>query len=139
MADFKVVLSDTKTGKAYNIATTGAAATSLIGKSVGQEVDATPLGFDGYTIKITGASDRNGTPARQSLPISGRRRALLRGGVGFNPVMEGQRRRKMIRGSEITADFVQVNAIVTQYGSKTLEQYFAAPEPEAQPEAEAQE
>jgi small subunit ribosomal protein S6e len=133
MADFKVVLSDPKTGKAYNVAATGAVAGSIIGKNVGEEIDATPLGFDGYTIKITGASDRNGTPARQSLPLSGRRRALLRGGVGFNPVMDGQRRRKMIRGSEITSDFVQINAIVTQYGFKSLEQYFAPP-----PEEESQ-
>jgi small subunit ribosomal protein S6e len=136
MVDFKVVLSDTKNAKAYNIAATGAAASSFIGKHVGQEVNAAPLGFDGYTIKITGASDKNGTPARQSLPISGRRRSLLRGGVGFHPVMEGQRRRKMIRGSEITADFVQINAIVTQYGSKTLEQYFAPPEPEPETQPE---
>jgi small subunit ribosomal protein S6e len=48
--------------------------------------------------------------------------------------MEGQRRRKMIRGSEITVDFVQINAIVAEYGSKTLEQYFAPPEPEVQSE-----
>ncbi|MDR2855752.1 MAG: 30S ribosomal protein S6e [Methanomicrobiales archaeon] len=132
MADFKVVLSDTKTGKAYNVAATGVAASSFIGKNIGQEMDAAPLGFDGYTIKITGASDKNGTPARQSLPIAGRRRALVRGGVGFHPVMEGQRRRKMIRGSEITADFVQINVIVTKYGSKTLEQYFAPPEAQAE-------
>ena len=136
MADFKIVLSDTKTGKAYNVAATGAAANSLIGKNVGEEADGAPLGFDGYTIKLTGASDKNGIPARQSLPIAGRRRSLLRGGVGFNPVMDGQRRRKMIRGSEITADFVQINAIVTQYGSKTLEQYFAPPEAEAEAPAE---
>jgi len=138
MADFKVVLSDPKTGKAYNVAATGVAANSFIGKSIGQEISAAPLGFEGYTIKITGASDKNGTPARQSLPISGRRRSLLRGGVGFKPVMEGQRRRKMIRGSEITADFVQINAIVSEYGSKTLEQYFA-PESEPEPEPQAEE
>lgn len=54
----------------------------------------------------------------------------MAGGVGFHPVTEGERRRKMVRGSEITQDFVQINAIVSQAGSKTLAAYFAPPEPE---------
>jgi small subunit ribosomal protein S6e len=44
--------------------------------------------------------------------------------------MEGQRRRKAIRGNEITADFVQINAKVTGYGEKPLEEYFVKPAPE---------
>jgi small subunit ribosomal protein S6e len=38
--------------------------------------------------------------------------------------MEGERRRKTIRSNEITADFVQINARVTTYGDKTLEELF---------------
>lgn len=135
MVDFKVVLSDPATGKAYNIDATGGAAGSFMGKHIGDEVDATALGFEGYKIRLTGASDRNGTPARKSLPIAGRRRVLVSGGVGFHPVLEGERRRKMIRGSEITADFVQINTVVSKEGTKPLASYFAAPE--AAPEGEA--
>ncbi|HWQ65479.1 MAG TPA: 30S ribosomal protein S6e [Methanospirillum sp.] len=128
MVDFKVVLSDPATGKAYNIDASGSAAGSLIGKRIGDEVDAGPLGFDGFKIRITGASDRNGTPARKSLPIAGRRRLMISGGVGFNPVLDGERRRKMVRGWEITPDFVQINAVVAKEGAKSLGTYFAAPE-----------
>ena len=128
MVDFKVVLSDPATGKAYNIDATGGAAGSLMGKHIGDEVDAAPFGFEGYKIKVTGASDRNGTPARKSLPIAGRRRVLVSGGVGFHPTLDGERRRKMVRGSEITADFVQINTVVSQPGAKPLASYFAAPE-----------
>ncbi len=127
MVDFKVVLSDPKTGRAYNIDASGSAAGSIIGKKIGEEIDATPLGFDGYAITLTGASDRNGTPARKSLPVAGQRRCLVTGGVGFHPVFDGQRKRKMIRGFEITSDFVQINAKVTGYGSKPLGDYFAKP------------
>jgi small subunit ribosomal protein S6e len=134
MVDFKVVLSDPATGKAYNIDATGGAAGTFMGKKIGDEVDGTALGFEGFKLRLTGASDRNGTPARKSLPIAGRRRVLVSGGVGFHPVLDGERRRKMIRGSEITADFVQINAIVSKEGSKPLASYFAAPEPEAKTE-----
>ena len=72
MVDFKVVLSDPATGKAYNIDASGAGAGSFIGKRIGEEIDGAALGFDGYKIRITGASDRNGTPARKTLQIAGR-------------------------------------------------------------------
>ena len=76
MVDFKVVLSDPATGKAYNIDASGAGAGIFVGKSIGDEIDGSPLGFEGYRIRITGASDRNGTPARKSLQFAGRRKIL---------------------------------------------------------------
>lgn len=127
MVDFKVVLSDPKTGRSYKMTASGGAAGAFIGKRVGGEVDASPLGLPGYRVAITGASDRNGTPARRDLPGAGRRRLLLAGGVGFKPVMDGQRARKAVRGSEITQDFVQINAAVTEYGEKSLDDLLAEP------------
>lgn len=132
MVDFKVVLSDPATGKAYNIDATGGAAGSLLGKRIGDEIDGTALGFEGFRLKVTGASDRNGTPARKSLPIAGRRRVLVSGGVGFHPKLDGERRRKMVRGSEITADFVQINTVVSKVGAKPLASFFAQPEAPAE-------
>ena len=124
MAEFKIVLSDPKTGLSHKVDVSGGAAAYLVGKHVGDEVDASALGIAGYRIKITGASDRNGTPARQNLPFAGRRNLLLSGGVGYNPVMDGERRRKSIRGNEITTDFVQINAKVVNYGEKSLAEIF---------------
>ncbi len=134
MAEFKIVLSDQKTGRAYKVDVSGGAAGALIGKRIGDEVDAGPMGLSGYRMEITGGSDRNGTPARRNLPLSGRRRLLLSGGAGFKPVMEGQRKRKTLRGNEITTDFVQINARVTSYGDKTLDEYFAKPAEEEKKE-----
>jgi small subunit ribosomal protein S6e len=127
MVEFKIVLSDAKTGRAYNVDISGGAAGGLIGKKIGDDIDAGAFGLAGYRMELTGASDRNGTPARKNLPVSGRRRLLLACGVGFKPVMDGQRKRKSIRGNEITADFVQINAKVTQYGEKPLEEIFVKP------------
>ena len=82
MVEFKVVLSDQKTGRAYNVSVSGGVAGALIGKRIGDDIDAGPFGLSGYRMKITGGSDRNGTPAKLNLPVAGRRRLLLSGESG---------------------------------------------------------
>jgi small subunit ribosomal protein S6e len=124
MVELKIVVSDPKTGRAFNVDASGGAAGALVGKRIGEEIDAGALGLTGYKIQITGASDRTGIPAKKSLPGAGRKKLLMAKGVGFHPAMEGERRRKTIRSNEITADFVQINARVTTYGDKSLEEIF---------------
>jgi len=132
MVDFKIILSDPETGRSYKIDATGPAAGSLIGKRIGEEIDGGAFGLAGYTIKLTGGTDRTGIPARRDLPGAARRRILLSEGVGFHPVVEGQRRRKSVRGNEISADFVQINAAVKQRGAKPLTEYFEEPKAAAE-------
>lgn len=124
MVEFKVVVSDPKSGRAYNVDASGGAAGAIIGKSIGDEIDAGSLGLAGYKILITGASDRTGIAAKKGIPGAGRRKLLLASGIGFHPVMDGERRRKTVRSSEITQEFVQINAQVTAYGEKTLDELF---------------
>jgi small subunit ribosomal protein S6e len=124
MVEFKVVVSDPKNGRAYNVDASGGAANTIVGKRIGDEIDAGSLGLAGYKILITGASDRTGIAAKKGIPGAGRRKLLLAGGIGFHPTMDGERRRKTIRSSEITQDFVQINAQVITYGEKTLEELF---------------
>ena len=134
MVEFKVVVSDPKTGRAYNVDASGGAAGAIVGKRIGDEIEAGSLGLAGYKILITGASDRTGITAKKGLPGAGRKKLLLAGGIGFHPTMDGERRRKMIRSSEITQDFVQINARVTTYGEKTLDELF--PKVEGEKKAE---
>jgi small subunit ribosomal protein S6e len=132
MVDFKIILSDPETGRSYKIDAADPAARALIGKRIGDEIDGSILGLAGYTIKLTGGTDKTGIPARRDLPGPARRRLLLSEGVGFHPVMDGERRRKSVRGNEISADFVQINATVKQSGSKPLSEYFGQPEAAAE-------
>ena len=67
MVDFKVVVSDPKSGRAYNVDASGGAAGAIVGKRIGDEVDGGTLGLAGYKIRITGASDRTGTAAKQGI------------------------------------------------------------------------
>jgi small subunit ribosomal protein S6e len=124
MVEFKVVVSDPKTGRAYNVDASGGAAGMIVGKRIGDEFDAGSLGLAGYKIQITGASDRTGITAKKGIPGAGRKKILLSGGIGFHPTMDGERRRKTVRSNEITQDFVQINAQVIAYGEKTLDELF---------------
>jgi small subunit ribosomal protein S6e len=135
MVEFKVVLSDTKTGRAYNLAVTGGAAGSFVGKKIGDEVDGGAVGLSGYRMRITGGTDRVGTPARKDIPGMARRKILLSGGRGYHPVHDGERRRKSVRGSEITGDFVQINAVVSAWGEKPLAEQLGKPAGEKGKEA----
>ena len=58
MVELKVVVSDPKTGRAYNVDASTGAAGAIVGKRIGDEVDAGPLGLAGYKILITGGSDQ---------------------------------------------------------------------------------
>ncbi|MDD1672134.1 MAG: 30S ribosomal protein S6e [Methanomicrobiales archaeon] len=124
MVEFKVMVSDPKSGRAYPMTVSGGAAGIFVGRKIGDEVDGGPIGLTGYKLQITGGSDRDGTPARKDLSGMGRKRILLSGGVGFKPVHDGERRRKFVRGNEITTEFVQINAKVTTHGEKALAEYF---------------
>ena len=134
MVEFKVVVSDPKTGGAYNVDASGGAAGAIVGKRIGDEFEAGAMGLAGYKVLITGASDRTGITAKKGLPGAGRKKLLLAGGIGFHPVVEGERRRKTIRAGEITEDFVQINTRVTTYGEKTLDELFPKVEGEEKKE-----
>ena len=121
MSDFRVVVSDTKTGKAYQIEVSGASAGTFIGKTIGSEVDGSAVGLAGYTLKITGGSDKGGFPMRNTLPGSMRRKLLVTGGSGFHPGESGLRKRRSIRGSEIAGDIVQINTTIANYGSTPVD------------------
>ncbi|KXS41450.1 MAG: 30S ribosomal protein S6e [Methanolobus sp. T82-4] len=131
MADFKVVVSDPKT-KAYQFDVTGAEANKFIGKAIGQTVDGGAVGLQGYTLKITGGSDKSGMVMRPDVPGPKRQKVLVAGGVGYTPVSKGVRRRKMMRGREIAPDIVQINAVVVEYGDKTIEKILGGEEEPAE-------
>jgi small subunit ribosomal protein S6e len=125
MVEFKAVINDVHTGKSYKVGVEGHHANSLIGKRIGEVVDGIFVGLPGYKLMITGGSDKDGFPMRKDLPSPRRRKVLLAGGIGFKPVMGGERRRKTIRGNTVSPDTSQLNMKVTQQGSKSIEDLLA--------------
>jgi small subunit ribosomal protein S6e len=125
MVEFKAVINDVSAGTSYQVNVKGHHANSLIGKRIGEVVDGIFVGLPGYKLKITGGSDKDGFPMRKDLPGSKRRKVLLSSGVGFHPRQGGQRQRKTLRGNTISPDTSQLNMMVTQLGSKTIEELFS--------------
>lgn len=119
--EFKAIVNDAKTGKSYNVAVSGHHANSLDGKNIGEIVDGIFVGLPGYKVKITGGSDKNGTPMRKDLPGKKRVNLLLADGLGFHERYHGERKRVAARGSAISSEIVQVNMVVVEYGPKSIE------------------
>jgi len=123
--EFRVVISDPKTGRAYQKVVEGANANRLIGKQIGDIISGTIVDLPpDYELKITGGTDRDGFPMRPDLPGTGRRRLILSGGVGFKPKESGLRKRKGVRGRVISKDIMQINTVVAKYGKIPLEEIF---------------
>ena len=131
----KMVLADPKTGKSYKIAFDAAKEKDMIGKTIGMEMDATFIGLPGYKLKITGGTDKSGFVMKNDLPGPAKRKILGATGIGFSPKINGQRRRKFIRGNEISADTTQINAKIVGYGNKSIGKLLGL-EPEEEPVVE---
>ncbi|MCL2510401.1 MAG: 30S ribosomal protein S6e [Methanomassiliicoccaceae archaeon] len=125
MVEFKTIVNDVKTGKSHNVTVTGHHANSLNGKNIGEIVDGIFVGLPGYKLKITGGSDRNGTPMRADLPGPKRKKLLLSEGLGFHEKYPGERKRVAVRGSTISSEIVQINLAITEYGPKSIEELLA--------------
>ena len=122
MATFKVVINDTQTGKSYQKEISGTKANSLIGKRIGQEIGGVYVALPGYKLLITGGTDKDGFPMRKNLQGTRRKKLLLKGGIGFHPTRNGMRKKKMVRGNTVSAEIVQINMKIVQYGPKPIDE-----------------
>jgi small subunit ribosomal protein S6e len=123
--EFKVVINDTKTGKSYQ---QNIDSEKFIGKKIKEKIDGSILGLAGYELQITGGSDSAGFPMRLDIEGSGRKKALLSGGVGVKISRKGMKKRKTVRGNTISVNTAQINLKVTKPGSKPLQEFFKKPE-----------
>ena len=120
--DFRVVVSDPKTGRAYQVELKDPGAGRLLGKRIGDKLEGDILGMPGYSVLITGGSDREGFPMRADLPGSRRRKLLIAHGTGYHPSAVGRKKRKSIHGREISPDMGQINVKIVEAGSKSVEE-----------------
>jgi small subunit ribosomal protein S6e len=112
MATFKVVISDSKSGKSEVMEAKDSQAQIFMGRKIGEVIDLSVIG-QSYKIRLTGGSDRAGFPMRGDIMGSGKRHVLMTEGVGFRNSVEGEKRRKLVRGSTVTEEIYQLNAVKT--------------------------
>jgi small subunit ribosomal protein S6e len=147
MADFKLVVSDPKTGKTVQKEVKDEQAGPLLGMKIGDTVKGDLIGFAGYEFLITGGSDDCGFPMRRDLPGSQRKKILSVGGVGVRPLRTktlktkpfqyypGAKQRKMVCGNTVHQSISQINLKATKLGKDSLFE-VPAPEGEAKPAEE---
>lgn len=121
--ELKVVVSDPKTGKSYQVDVKDDDAKKLRGKKIGDTFEGIIVGLAGYKLRIAGGSDRGGFPMRPGIHSNHAQKILAGNGVGFK-AKGGQRARRRMHGEVIGDSVVQVNACVTEYGSKKMEDVF---------------
>ena len=119
--------SDPQKGRAYKVEVKGDRGLELIGKKIGDVIDGGVVGLPGYRLRITGGSDKDGFPMRPDLPGAARRRILLTTGPGYRPKEKGIRRRKSVRGKEISTEIFQINVKIEEYGQKPVEELLGGP------------
>ena len=98
----------------------------LSGKSVGDTIEGKELKAElaGYQLQITGGSDISGFPLTKDVEGIGLKRVLLTKGFGMRDSYPGIRRRKTVRGKNITTTTTQLNLSVVKAGTTPLAEVF---------------
>ncbi|MDY6773783.1 MAG: 30S ribosomal protein S6e [Candidatus Nanohaloarchaea archaeon] len=94
---------------------------ALTGMKIGEEVDGSVLGLDGYTLEITGGSDTEGFPMRESVEGTQRKELLVEEGTGARDLEQGERKRKSVRGNTVSRQISQLNLRVVGEGEESIE------------------
>jgi small subunit ribosomal protein S6e len=108
LVEFKVVISDSK-GNSTSQEIRDKGAQPLLGAKIGDTMDSSIFGFKDGMIKITGGSDKSGTPMRSDLHGGVKKYILMTDSVGARNLDPGERKRKLVRGNLITEEIYQLN------------------------------
>ena len=125
MAEFTVAVADPESGMTHQIEVSDQDATRFIGRELGEEVNGSAVGLDGYTLELTGGSDDAGRPMRADLAGANLSEVLLEGGTGYEPSRDGERKRVTVRGREVSDATRQINAKIVERGSGSVEDLLA--------------
>jgi small subunit ribosomal protein S6e len=139
MAEFKIVISDPKTGKSYQREVKEPDSRKLFGQKIGDHVKGEIFGLTGYEFEITGGSDYCGFPMRRDVIGTARKKILSIKGTGVQGLDSGERVRKTVAGNTVFENTSQVNLKVLKAGREPLEpkkEEAAKEEPAAKQEAE---
>ena len=101
----------------------------LVGTKIGDKIDGSMISADleGYEVSVTGTSDKAGFMGRAELLGVGLKKILLKRGKGMWDNRKGVRRRKTVRGNEISLDTVQINTKVEKEGKTKFDALTGLP------------
>jgi len=111
---------------------------ALYGTRIGQVVEGAVAGMQGYKIKLTGGTDKDGIPMRPDVHGSVKARVVLSGGVGYKPKNKGDKKRKVVRGNTVSVEttFLNFTIVEAPKGRKKAEKEPAEAEAPAEEKTE---
>ncbi|MFX0003138.1 MAG: eS6 family ribosomal protein [Candidatus Hodarchaeota archaeon] len=91
------------------------------GMKIGDTIKGGVIGFPNYEFVITGGCDSSGFPMRKGVHGPVKKRILVsKKGIGYKPKRKGQKKRKTVRGNEVTHDMTLINLKIVKYGEAEL-------------------
>ena len=122
MTTFKLVLGFNN-GSCFQREVKEADADYFLGKKIGDKVQGTHFGLDGYEFLITGGSDYAGFPMRRDVDGAARKRIFAVEGIGLKKRGKGVKYRFTVAGKTVHEKTAQINLKVLKEGKEK----FAAP------------
>jgi small subunit ribosomal protein S6e len=110
---FKLVISDIN-GKSITQELKDRTAQPLLGSKIGDIIDSAVIGVSDGRMKITGGSDKSGTPMRPDVHGGVKKYVLLSRGIGMKNTRKGNRIRKLVRGKMVTEEIYQLNCLLVE-------------------------
>ena len=131
-----LIISDPADGTSQRVEIEESQLRTLVGTRIGQTIDGSIAGMQGYQLKFTGGTDKDGIPMRPDVHGSAKSHIVLTGGVGYKPENKGEQKRKVVRGNTISTETTFLNFVITEAPKKKKK---TEPAPEPEPEAEPEE
>ncbi len=122
MAELKIVLNDTKTGKSHQKIIKEEDTKKLMNLRIGDKVKGEVIGLPGYELEIRGGSNTAGFPMRKDARGVGMRKILAVCGTGIKKKCKGIRQRRSVVGTKIDSNIAQLNMVILKHGAAPLEE-----------------
>lgn len=124
-----LIISDPAVGTSQRVEIEDAQLRNLVGTRIGQTIDGSVAGMQGYKLKFTGGTDKDGIPMRPDVHGSAKAHIVLSSGVGYKPRNNGEKKRKVVRGNTISTETSFLNFSIAE-APKKKKKAEPAPEPE---------
>ena len=111
MVDISLNIAHPEENKSMSTSLDTEQSEALHGKMLNETFSGDLVGFDGYTFRIRGGSDRAGFPMRRDVPGIGRHKVLIKSGTGI---------RRTVAGNTVYEETAQLNVVVEEAGSESL-------------------
>lgn len=89
----------------------------LIGLKIGDKIDGSLVGLEGFELELRGGSDNAGFPMRRDVQGAERKRILTSGGTGVKVTVRGMLKKKTVRGNTVSPATAQLNFFALKVGN----------------------